>query len=323
MWLLRRYFLCFAAGLWIAACNRTNLGATLPAPTLTIESVPASPTPIHTSTPVQQPPTIGPTYTPTFAPTAFPITPTAVPSLNATERTDRFEELLRSNAGCDLPCWWSIEPGITPWFQTEQLLSALGSTITTQPNQTTQLTYHAAAGFDREDDGIFNRLGFFERDSVVDSILIRAQTPSNTRGLISLWESYAPETIILKYGAPTRVWLSSEGEFAEAPADNMAPYEIWLFYDDLGFLIRYSGKVAIQPMYLFCPTFGLDGNLGLGIELVLQSVTSRVPLERDLVNRPLPSLGDASGLTIGQFADMLLNPGEPACFETPRDFWNT
>ena len=49
--------------------------------------------------------------------------PTSYPRLSREEAKPRIIEMLQTNAGCRLPCWWGITPGKTRWEEVHALLS--------------------------------------------------------------------------------------------------------------------------------------------------------------------------------------------------------
>ena len=83
-------------------------------PTNTSEN-PATPTLTITSTQTQ---TLTQTHIATLS--FLPL-----PTLNPEEEQATILTLLKSNNGCDLPCWWGITPGKTTKLDTEQILRGL------------------------------------------------------------------------------------------------------------------------------------------------------------------------------------------------------
>lgn len=285
-------------------------------------SRPASVTPLPSAVPAATP-----TCRPTQSPTAIRIltlTPTPAPTLSAEAREAYVEELLRTNAGCELPCWWGIVPGETTWTDTERFLMQMG--IRTVSNAGSSGTiFHEAGGFDFRRQGVYNGINFWEREGIVESLQIRTQSnlPENLK---ALWARLSPEQVIAAYGQPSRVWVQTFASSSELPYGDTMAYDLWLFYDALGFVIRYGGRARYEPIYRLCPTFGEGGNLGLSIEMYLQSPADQRPLEELVGERmgipeSIHSIEEAAGLSVEDFYALFTQGEGPICFETPRDIW--
>src|SRR5512133_1906896 len=62
------------------------------------------------------------TMTITDTPTQPPIS-----TLLPTEAAIQVQDLMKTNGGCHLPCWWRIEPGKTSWTNAYQTLAPISS----------------------------------------------------------------------------------------------------------------------------------------------------------------------------------------------------
>ena len=86
--------------------------------------------PAETPTPTLAP-TLTPTVTNTLLPTKTP-SPTVAqswtppPKLSQEEANELLLELYETNGGCEMPCWWGIVPGETPWETALELLLPIG-----------------------------------------------------------------------------------------------------------------------------------------------------------------------------------------------------
>jgi hypothetical protein len=178
-----------------AACGP----ATLIVPTITYE-VKGSPTPSTTVTETTQP-----TYTPMpteVAPSVTPLstrTPTLPPTLTAPERIGKFRELLITNLGCRLPCWWGMTPGESLWTDANQFLTYLGSEKIYSETLETGATMHSPSGFNlevmKENDGgggeIYNDLIIVEKENLIERFHIEVIGWDNLSEFQSTWESVA------------------------------------------------------------------------------------------------------------------------------------
>jgi hypothetical protein len=246
---------------------------------------------------------------------------TLAPTLNANERQNTFIELLRTNAGCKLPCWWGVVPGKTTWSQTEQLLSHMGVKIFSFPMSDGAIL-KSPGDFYFEDE-VHNDFGFFVQNDIVESIHIRGEGYSNSTGFQSAWEQYSPFQVMNDYGPPDRVWMYSDA--VNLGTSGKSPYSLWIAYDNLGFLIRYDGSVERKPIYHVCPRFDHGQDIQ-ELALFLQSSDNpRLVEEMDSyyphVVQYIHSLKDATGLTVDEFYQLFTQDKKPACFDTPKNIW--
>jgi len=276
-----------------------------------------SPTFTITQTPS---PTLTPTLTQTPQPSATPL-----PTLTQDERLNYVQNLLITNANCRLPCWWGITPGKTSWAETEEFLQYMGITTSIYPRESGPV-FHSTGGFDFSKQYVFNGLVIFESDGVVVSIEVHGDGFHNPTDFKTIWASFAPELIIPAYGLPSRVWIDSIATVHEGQPGPTMPYEVWVFYDHLGILLRYKGQVVYQSTYEMCPVFGDEGNLGQGLDLFLQFPESNLPLEdlsdfNHIGESLVLPLEKATELTIDEFFGLFAQQNKSPCFETSRDIW--
>lgn len=146
---MRRIFIAISYGAILAfilvACRRANDVVEYPlllvSPSVSlltsISTQMSTPTDSYTST---VPPTVVPeanatseitTSSPaakTNQSTAFPTytsSPTLLPPLPTEQAYERLLELLQNNGGCELPCWWGINPGESTIQEAQQIVSPL------------------------------------------------------------------------------------------------------------------------------------------------------------------------------------------------------
>lgn len=258
--------------------------------------------------------------TPTLGPTA---TETPIPTLTSDKRLLQVKEWLVTNAGCRLPCWWGIEPGKVTWSEADELLDRIGAKSGVY--EESGIIIHETAGFDFDQEHVFNRVSFVETDALISAIIIKGSGFNDSPNFKNAWASFSPEKIVAEYGVPTRVWVWSRSSVHEGSPGLTMPYSIWLFYDHLGILVRYSGQVKYEPIYKMCPVFNEQGNLSDDIDIYLQAPEANTPLEdlptvKNNTNHAI-SLEDAAEISPDEFYELLTTPGIEPCFETPRSIW--
>jgi hypothetical protein len=298
-------------------------------PALTVSA--SSSHPAVTSTPMA-------TSTATALPSSMPITPspfpiptltlTSLPTLTVEERNDYTQELFRTNAGCELPCWWGFTPGISTWPEVEAFLQFIGARTGPYPLDDGSI-FHGTGGIDIHSlEGVIaNSVGFLEREGLIELIFIRSEGYSNPEAFQEQSALFSPKRIIEKYGPPSRVWLesSSSGPVTEG---RVAGYTLWVYYDQFGFLILYNGYGEFSPTFHFCPRFE-NGKDIRSLKMYLQSPGNPNPVEGTagtigLEIDPFPevqSIEEATGISVTEFYNLFAQEERPACFDTPRDIW--
>ena len=303
--------------LLISGCEANSITPVSPNVTLAIS-------PTLTVTPTRAPSLIG-TETPSPTVTLAP-SPTFTLGLTLTEEEVRtnVNVAMKTNGGCDYPCWWGIIPGETHQEDAFALLAKIGLAPRYDP---------AMGGFN--DIWWFNGLyggqsinfDIYVTDKVVTYIHLWGLGNRDKTMFQELWNSDSPESIVTKYGTPTRVWIESYFSTCEGNGPcTSTPYKLWLFYDKQGFFIIYSGFVDLKSTYTFCPTFNDDGNLSGKIEIYLKSSSDNKALE-DFPGLPSGALEDPkdfvsiTGISLDEFSAHYKQPNQSFCFSTPRDIW--
>lgn len=266
-------------------------------------------------------PTITEISTITLSPTFI-----SLPTLTTGEQENYVREFLKTNAGCHLPCWWGITPGRTSWQETEKILHYLGVTIG-QTQLESGVKHHWTLFEDELSE--FN-LSFIEREmpnGIVDTIFVGGNFSGkqDQRDFESLWESYAPKEVMRRYGVPSRILLSTIGTIGLGDSGKHG-YILWIFYDQLGFMMRYDGVVADLPTYHFCPALKVGVDDIYRIDITLQHPDNALPLEWDdsiLTTEPsrAMSIQDSAGISVEEFYRLFIQDDRPACFDTPHDIW--
>ncbi len=254
---------------------------------------------------------------------------TLMPTLSVEQRESQILELLQTNGGCELPCWWGIIPGTSTWPQTQAFLEGLG--VKTSINRTLgNAIDYGTSGLSVASRNISLGVGFTAQDGIIEEIWINSSSINHNSpsGWLEAWADYSPKQIISRYGAPDRAWLMTSSQVHEPPESSQMPYELWFFYDDLKFLIRYVGVVDYAPVYRFCPAYGQNRQLTPELRIFLADPANLTPLETLSNALSTPGMTDyiqpiekATGLTMKQVSSLFTQNSKEACFDAPRDTW--
>lgn len=240
-------------------------------------------------------------------------TPRALGTLSATDAIERVSELLETNGGCELPCWWGIEPGRTRWSEAKRELSAFGASIDSStfgvpPGITGNLV---TLSDPNGSAGEIIQQQYIVRQDVVQVILSapRAAPQFQLRQLLS------------RLGVPGSVFLFSLPQ----PYLGHLPVDLLLHYPEEGITAVYSAEGTVDGQMVVACSFGQP-------YLWLWPEASRLTVE-DVSNSypagPLPSdfrtlfrpLSEVSDLGIESFVSVFESSSPARCLETPSEAW--
>ena len=304
----------------IAGCEVTDQGQlTTVSETVVLEK---SITPLSSTATPTNAPQVEFTSTPTILPVTVVPTPspswTPLPTLTIDDAQRLVKELLESNAGCRLPCWWGFTPGQTPWEEAEHFLTQVAQYIGTY-NEETENTFKANAKIHTPAGAVstsWESVPYLTQDYFVQDGIIQTINVFN----FDLALNYALPAFLKNYGQPSGVWIRTFREEEQ----NSQPYAIDIFYQEQGILMEFSGgdgmdlgeslrnclddSVNSPFMYLWSP----DNRLNF---------TEAKVRFLDTENLPEPvSLQEATGMSVEEFYSNIINTGQ-VCIETPKVLW--
>lgn len=292
-------------------------------------SVPTAPTSISpTATPV---PTTALTHslalpTRTPSPTLKPRTPIVAPSptIAPTLTTDQEQtlvlELLQSNAGCRLPCWWGFTPGKTTWQTAQAFFASLGKFPQVYGNN----VYTVDFNLPKHDISISL---YIMGTKAIDVIWVGAGMVRNNEAVFGdpLFardlQRYMLPQLLTTYGQPKEILIRT---FSEAPDGGWIPFHLLLFYPQEGILIDYQGPGERKGDRLrWCPQ---NTNIALWLwspehKWTLEDIARiglNFSLEELLTYRPLE---EATGMRQETFYETFKDANNRICLETPVDLW--
>ena len=335
-----RFILCIWCGIFVLVSGCSSSGAT-PEPAASIvpsqTAAPAS-TQTPTSTPTSSPTpteTPAPSETPTPLPSETP-THTPLPTLTKAEREEYIKEQLVTNGGCTLPCIWNLNPGESSWQEAQSLMAYMNIPVQTFAREKGNMHF---AGF-TVDTGLALLDGgptFYEQDGVVKIISLDTDdiTPA---------PYYQIQNAMGDLGVPAYVGLNLNIK-GPMGIPSVAMYDLFVRYGDtpgengmerLWAELSYSGAAVKRGnSYRFCPTNptmeGRGGSsasfrISLAFSLSLQSPDSPMTVDEyvsisEVEFSEPPDIEAATGVTLQEFYDLILQSDQPPCFDTPIDFW--
>ena len=145
-------------------------------------------------------------------------------------------ELLKTNGGCRLPCWWGITPGKTSWNEAKAYLSTFAASIEKfiekEPKnfQDRLITYYALFSV-FEDTGLSVDRGKLPVNFIV--------SPKDEKVDVILTGIIIPvRNALADFGEPDFIWFQSSGE--SYPTTIPPQYDLGLTYLQKGIMFTYS-----------------------------------------------------------------------------------
>ncbi len=245
-----------------------------------VATVPRSPTPVSvlTGTPVltvtpprsSTPPTTRTPY-PTRTPTSTPL-----PTLEPGELAAFVLQMLETNGGCELPCWWGITPGETRW---EDMLAYF------RQREVNVVGGHLDVSYPEQDGYRLPILSveFQQEEDVVQSVRIRQERFGKFMAdrFEQIGRRYALDQVLTRFGVPSEVYLTLYVGSPCIGAGIVPAYQMWIVYQHLGIAILYNGYLVNDlGGWLFCPVFyrtGMFGETSVA-EILLQAPSSDAPI---------------------------------------------
>jgi hypothetical protein len=196
---------------------------------------------------------------------------------------------------CLAPCFWGVIPGQTTLEEARQNLAYLGI----QPQYTNTLDnkeyYDSSYTFDY---GLSISLLLATQDGIVQNLVVNITPELQQPGVPRGWLVYSPESLIARYGTPSRVdfFLGRR----EPPR-----YSMQIYFETVDLIIQYgSFDITFVPGGIrICP---LDD----------QYDSIRVWLGKNPEHPPgiAVPLEKATSLTTEEFAELMVGNPKEACF---------
>jgi hypothetical protein len=221
------------------------------------------------------------------------ITLTPLDTLEPAQIKEMMQPLIKEPMNCAVPCFWGIVPGKTYLDEVRIFFNHLGfAPFEGEGFYTIEYKPDGGGGFSTT---------FYAPGTIVENIEVTPHITKQTKERNPReWIAYSPETLIKRYGKPSRV------EFALDWGPNFVITMI-MYFDTSDLIVLYSGYNMIPDRprsSLLCPlTAPFDlVHLWMGQNPLDTPSFETVPLEK------------ATSLTIDQFAQLMMGNPKKACF---------
>ncbi len=269
----------------------------------TLETIISSPTNLQATK------TVAPISTPTSAFTKTPsptLTLTTFAALDPKSREETVQPLLQDPMNCTIPCFWGITPGKTSMDEARLFFSRLGFNPYEGIDPISGREFYSIAYEPKM--GRNSYVTLFPSINRVTNIVIKPEISKQKEGSPREWAAYSPETLIKKYGQPSRVFF-----YLSWPGGGGSEIVMIMYFDALNLIVQYTGENM----------FPSDTHSPRLCPLTASFDYVRVWMGSNPPNPPympgLVSLEKATSLTIDQFSELMLGDPQHGCFTVNGD----
>lgn len=247
------------------------------------------------------------TATVTPAPTLTPM-----PTLALDEKEVQILELIATNGGCNLPCWWGIMPGKTTFAEAQNFY-----------RQFTPRQYLRVDGPDKQfanypifvSENISPRFRIDVYLDIADEIVKVISVDS-----IASAANFSIQKMLFDYGQPSEIWVFAYRSYL----GGIPPADVLLFYPDQGILARYSTELTEINENKDSANICLDGSPSLTLWSPIEQVNFEqaqdyARLDYREYGRLLLPLDQATGLNLEEFYE--LRTEKQLCTTTTLSAW--
>ncbi len=257
--------------------------------------------------------TVTPTNTETISPsptvqlpsaTPFPTnTPTPLDTLQPEDVEQTLQPLFREPLDCAAPCFWGMTPQKTILDEANLFFNHLGLPFNRGIDQEKGQDYFYEYIRYESSSGLSSNISLYGFKNLVETIRIQMDVPHQDQASRKVWLAYTPETLIKRYGSPSRVDLV----YPVGP-DIYYSYLMNLYFDANSMIVEYIGGDLIAPNFPYSPRIcPLTANPIEGVWFWLGDNPRDPP-------HPGVEVEKATSLTIDQFTQLMLGDPKIACF---------
>ncbi len=232
-----------------------------------------------------------PTHTKTLTPTAT-LTLTPPIPLGSKEARATIQALLREPVDCAAPCFWGITPGRTTFGESENIFARLGLPMW-------HTTAEGKQFFGVKYDFLSLSVNLTVQESTVQNLRVKVTPDEQNIGISRKWQAYSPETLIHRYGQPSKVDLALDR------GPNVA-FAMIMYFDEYDLIVIYGGNQVVPRQagsLEVCPLTAQFDMVWLWMgKDPFHPPSPHVPLER------------ATGMTLEEFSRLMTGDPDKACF---------
>jgi hypothetical protein len=254
--------------------------------------------PLHTSTQILTTvisSTLSPTLTPTIQASQTPSQTLTPPvTLEPKQAKEKIESLMQGSEDCVAPCFLGIMPGQTTLGEGNNIFIRLGLQMA-QPISLEDKKFYEVIIY-KNKIGLSISTNLTVQNDIVKNLRIYITPEKEIPGVPRQWSAYSPETLIQRYGPPSKV------DFFVGRAAPNPLYAMDMYFNSEDLIIEYG-------------SFDLGSNLRI-CPLTDQIDNVRIWMGKDPQNPPLDAvpLENATVMAMDTFAKLMIGSSDKACF---------
>lgn len=277
-------------------------------PTVTeMRGTPSTAIAVVTATPK---PTLGVTLIST--PISYNLTP--VPLFSETEKAERILGLIKTNNGCDLPCWWGITPGLTDWQTANEILEPISELVGVRykealvNNEFTELRWldYQISVPGEVDQGL---IILTVRGDVVEKIAVDDFDKTQ--------HFYSIDWVLAELGEPDEIWFYGRSVGYDDYDVNIWLVTFGLIYQNRSTEVIFYTNEAPTINQIVTPCFGEKETI-----FNLYSPNKEIEFDdfiNEATNKNILTPEVAIGMDTDTFYQTFLDPDASFCFEIPTE----
>jgi len=236
--------------------------------------------------------TFQPTQWPTSTSTAT-LTPPA--TMEPDQAKDAIKTLMQDSADCDAPCFWGIVPGKTNLGEAINIFTKFGLQWKSKSIQGKDF-YGIVHEFD---SGMGIDVILTVQNELVENLRLEINPEKQKAGIPREWSAYSPETLITRYGLPSKV------DFFIGTGPGPALFVMDVYFSSRDLIVEYESPDVYYADDKFQACL-----------LTAQIDFVRVWMGKDPQYPPTPGgvpLDEATSLTMDDFSKLMTGTPSKAC----------
>jgi hypothetical protein len=264
--------------------------------------------------------------------TVIVATRTSLPTLPAEEVQARALELLRTNAGCSLPCWWGIAPGYSTIDEARLIFEPFLGAIESE-NGFEYLESDNPYFMRSLASGLQVGVEVSAKDNLVSLVYVQTEMTKDIYNKVyddpfyqEIMSLYTLETMLTKYGKPNQILVRSFSDLA----GEFNPTQLLLYYPDSGIVVQYfsrnlpmlnNGTVTLwtcpPQSHISLRLFNPDSHMSLTQLLSIDDSYSKYKDISEVSNMDI----DTFFQTYEEYDERAPDLSCPTFLKTPEDIW--
>ena len=221
--------------------------------------------------------------------------------LEPEQAEETIQLLLQEPKDCKAPCFWGITPGKTSFAEARNIFASLRLYPQFTLAEGNRKFYAVDYDFD---SGLSIDIILTIQDNIIENLNIIILPEKERAGIPRGWLAYSPETLITRYGEPSRVAFALDW-------GPRSYFEMDMYFEAVDLIVEYAGHDII-PRQKGSPQI---------CSLTAQFNVVRLWMGEDSVNPPADAvpLEEATSMTVQEFAELMTGDQDKACFIVKGD----